>query len=186
MFGKNLNKLLLIGTFIILGESVASEQYLTTWKSLDDVTKFSDYISENGIDRLTPNSFKIVENTAKELKGNIPLLLCVLTKANYEVATEAEVLSGDISSRLKTVIESVSISFDSQNLDDPKFYTIKWAWLLFLSQTKDHQGKEMIDGYDLYPISIAKELLDKQNNGLKLLAIKLKTQIESIKEKDKL
>lgn len=162
-------------------ESMASKDYLKEWKSLDDVTKFSDYVTEYGIDDNI--DFNVVQNTVK--KNNSYGLLCILTKAQYSVANEVEALNNDISSNLRILIDKASIStckdFQITDWNLPKFYAIKWAWLLFLSQTKDYKGEEMASNFQLYPISIAEELLDKQTNGLVGLASSIKDKINRVR-----
>lgn len=163
-------------------ESMARNDYLTEWKSLDDVTKFSDYVTEHGIDDNI--DFDVVQNTVKN--NNNPYgLLCILTKAQYSVANEVEALNNDISSNLRSLIDKTSIStckdFQIINWNLPKFYAIKWAWLLFLSQTEGYRGEEMVSNFQLYPISIAEELLDKQTNGLVGLASSIKDKINRVK-----
>lgn len=180
---KNFIKIISCVTVLWSYEAMASQEYLHVWKSLDDVAQFSDYVAEQGIDKLDEESFKVVANTVSTLKGqNDPLLLCILTKAQYSVADAVEALSGDISSNLSSLINATEISFKTTDLNTPIYYTIKWVWLLFLSQTENCKGERMADGFSLYPISIAEELLDKQANGLVTLASSIKREIKRVRE----
>ena len=91
-------------------------------------------------------------------------------------------LASDIQTQLKNLVMSINVKFDGKDLNSLNFYSIKLAWLLFISQTIEYKGEEMIDGYEIYPISIAKELLEQQKNGLSELSSKIEKTIDKVIE----
>ena len=137
---------------------IVRQDYLHKWENLDDLSHFYDFIAEHGIESLDDEAFNVVQNTVHNLKGkNDLLLICILTKVQYTIADSIMILSSDIQTHLKDLVTSVYVQFSGNDLNSPKFYSIKLAWLLFISQTVEYKGEEMIDGYKTYPISIATE-----------------------------
>lgn len=180
---KKFYKLILCITILWNFESMAGQDYLHIWKNLDDVTQFGEFITEHGIENLDNDTFKVVQTTVDNLKGkNDYLLICILTKAQYTISDPVMALASDIQTQLKNLVMSINIKFDGKDLNSLNFYSIKLAWLLFISQTIEYKGEEMIDGYEIYPISIAKELLEQQKNGLSELSSKIEKTIDKVIE----
>jgi hypothetical protein len=149
-------------------------RWLHQWNSIADVRSFFRHVKEQKKAKVNVEmeiDWGIVDCTVLDKD---PLnVLCILTNAFFSV--DINRLESKISTALNKIIEETSIScpYVDHDLSHPGLYDIKWAWLLFCSQTVGHGGEVLQQGYELYPIFMAKELLEKQENGLAVIAEKI-------------
>jgi hypothetical protein len=137
------------------GEAPASDfQWLHRWTSIEDVNCFFNYVENQrkaGADVELNLDGSVVSNT---VAGDDPFAtLCILTNAFYSVDING--LESQISAALGNIIRETRIPcpcVDQDLWSNPGLYDICWAWLLFCSQTVNHDGEELKSGYNIYPI----------------------------------
>lgn len=155
-------------------DGVASQESLNVWESLDDVRRFKDSkvsLSYDAFDR-------IIQNTVDSLRKVDPfLLLSILTMAENCLP---EPLKNKISEPLVDLVNSFTSDYRGRELDSSKYYFIKLAQLLILSQTEGGGGYKMIEGFSPEIIAIAQGLLERQCGSLMDLASAIKRGTESI------
>ena len=166
----------------------AENPELKCWKCIDDVRKFCDYVEEHGEDAQDIDE-NIVQNTEKALENNKGEKLAVFTKAMLSVSVVP--ISTEAGSIVKKMVDHqkditfVTSDGKSLKIDDSfKMFDVKLAWLLWLSQTEGQAGIKLIDGYELYPVSVAKEYLENQRNGAKEIAEKILEVIKNAQKED--
>jgi hypothetical protein len=168
--------------------------WLSQWKCIGDVNKYSRFISRHGPDHPSVNEAVIQktltgfggqkdENGQITFSGSTSQLLeaiCVFTCAFYSVADRVLIWSNTISSILKVAIEIAPLQFLGEEIQN---YAVKWACLLFLSQAVEGAGWKLKKNYEIYAVSMAKEFLEMQKNSMKDIAQKVLKRIDDA-EKD--
>jgi hypothetical protein len=156
--------------------------WLHCWKSIEDVNRFFDYVENQrkaGVDVELNLDNSVVNNTVAT--NDRFATLCILTNAFYSVDING--LESQISAALGNIIRETRIPCPCVDQDlwgNPGLYDICWAWLLFCSQIDSCDEKALKSGYNIYPISVAKELLGRQKNGLAIIARKILKKIETL------
>jgi hypothetical protein len=145
-------------------ETMASQSYLHVWESMDDVTKFYEYVTEHGADDGSI-ALDVVENTVKTIKDPLKCL-CILEKAMYAVSSLVPLLNDAISSAVRNIVSDEKAVPTNIIPNTPQMFTMRLAYMLIISQTKNYEGKELIPQFEAFPLEIASELLSIQRNGL--------------------
>jgi exonuclease VII small subunit len=175
--------------------------WLYRWRTIGDVNEYAKFLNKYGHEDPRINE-EVIQNTLAILgfrfygnQWNPPVdrnqlfqSLCVFTCASYSVANYVQFGNDDISSLVKIIIGNLpfdplgddsGIILESGNSLTPQNYTIRWAWLLFLSQIEDHAGAKLKDNYEVYPITMAKEFLGECKGAMKKIAEKMLERIDT-------
>lgn len=158
------------------------QSYLYIWRSYLDISEFLHYIVTNGVDKLEPKSFNVVKNTIKAYKNDQLYLFCLLEKAKQLFYYHIKEFREDLDSEIDHILRNYNLSFKGQNLNDDKYYDIKTAWLLFLSQTENMKGKKLKKNFCFVPLYCASQILCDVSPDLQPIAKKMLSVIKSSQE----
>ncbi|MDR0740721.1 MAG: hypothetical protein LBF34_03360 [Puniceicoccales bacterium] len=172
--------------------------WFSRWASIDDVTRYSRFLDKYGPDDNRINEtilFKTCEELKFQLNGNTWFTprdsdqrlqaLCIFTCAFYSVGGRVPLWNSIIFTIIRLIIEEENFTFDGQVFNagiTSQNHMIRWAWLLFLSQTERREGNRWKKNYEEYPISIAKELLEKHRGSMQETARRMLQRINTMLE----
>lgn len=178
-FGKFCASLVFLSSFFVsCCESKADSEFLHAWRSLDDVDAFCWFYQNNNNPVIDDNIVNATIEISEGLEGMN--LLCILTKALYEVTPHFPIFEEKILETIKYIINSGTVSCKNVSLDTPEYSDVKWATLLFFSQTVGYKGRRLIAKYESYPILLAKEILETEGNNTYNVAQSILRRIESL------